>query len=59
MGAKSYQTLIHALIKEYLTNAHKDIYETKQFRFVISDYEDNALGLIDLFDLILKTRELA
>ena len=40
------------LIKEYLTNSHKDIYETKQFRFVISDYADNALGLIDLFDFM-------
>ena len=45
------------LIKEYLTNSHKDIYETKQFRFVISDYADNALGLIDLLILILKIKE--
>ena len=44
------------LIKEYLTNAHKDIYETKQFRFVISDYADNALGLIDLFDFDFKNK---
>ena len=47
MGTKSYSNPYSKfLIKEYLTNAYKDIYETKQFRFVVSDYADNALGLI-------------
>jgi diamine N-acetyltransferase len=38
------------VIKQYLENAHKDIFETKQLRLVISDKEDNPLGLIDIFD---------
>ena len=29
MGTKSYSNPYSFLIKEYLTNAHKDIYETK------------------------------
>lgn len=39
------------LIRQYLENAHQDIYEAKQLRLVICDVEeDKALGLIDLFD---------
>lgn len=39
------------LIKQYLENAHQDIYEAKQLRLVICDKEThNTLGLIDLFD---------
>ena len=38
------------VIKEYLEAAHKDIYEAKQLRLVISNNEDQALGLIDIFD---------
>lgn len=38
------------LIKEYLANAHRDIYEVKQLRLLISNYENKAIGLIDLFD---------
>ena len=44
------------LIKEYLNNAHKDIYEAKQYRFVISDYSMQPLGLIDLFDFDFKNK---
>lgn len=44
------------LIKEYLNNAHKDIYEVKQLRLVISDFDDQALGLIDLFDFDFKNK---
>ena len=44
------------LIKEYLENAYKDIYEVKQLRLVISDFEDQALGLIDLFDFDFKNK---
>ncbi|WP_191860059.1 GNAT family N-acetyltransferase [Hanstruepera ponticola] len=44
------------LIKEYLDNAYKDIYEVKQLRLVISDFEDQALGLIDLFDFDFKNK---
>ena len=38
------------LIKQYLENAHKDIFEVKQLRLVISTYDDDAIGLIDIFD---------
>lgn len=38
------------LIKQYLENAHLDIYEAKQLRLVISNYKDEVVGLIDLFD---------
>jgi diamine N-acetyltransferase len=39
------------LIKQYLENAHQDIYEAKQLRLVICEKEtQNTLGLIDLFD---------
>ncbi len=39
------------LIKQYLENAHQDIYEAKQLRLAIcQDRDFPALGLIDLFD---------
>jgi len=38
------------LIKQYLENAHQDIYEAKQLRLVICHNDESALGLIDLFD---------
>jgi len=42
------------LIKQYLENAHKDIYEVKQLRLVISSYKNETLGLIDIFDFDFK-----
>lgn len=42
------------LLKQYLDNAHKDIFEVKQLRLVISNYNDDAIGLIDLFDFDFK-----
>ncbi|MEO8934207.1 MAG: GNAT family N-acetyltransferase, partial [Xanthomarina sp.] len=42
------------IIKEYLENAHKDIFEVKQLRLVISNYSNIALGMIDLFDFDFK-----
>ena len=42
------------LIKQYLENAHKDIFEVKQLRLVISSYSEVALGMIDLFDFDFK-----
>ncbi|WP_339894319.1 GNAT family protein [uncultured Algibacter sp.] len=42
------------LIKQYLEHAHKDIFEVKQLRLVISNYENIALGMIDLFDFDFK-----
>ncbi len=42
------------LIKQYLEQAHKDIFEVKQLRLVISSYKDESLGMIDLFDFDFK-----
>ncbi|OUR95128.1 GNAT family N-acetyltransferase [Flavobacteriales bacterium 34_180_T64] len=38
------------LIKQYLEHSHKDIYEVKQLRLVISGYDNKVIGLIDIFD---------
>lgn len=39
------------LIRQYLENAHQDIYEAKQLRLVICQNRDfQAVGLIDLFE---------
>jgi diamine N-acetyltransferase len=45
------------LIKQYLENAHKDIFEVKQLRLVISTYDNVALGMIDLFDFDFKNKK--
>ena len=44
------------LIKQYLEQAHKDIYEVKQLRLVICYYDNEVLGLIDLFDFDFKNK---
>lgn len=45
------------LIKQYLENAHLDIYEAKQLRLVICELESTkAVGLIDLFDFDPRNR---
>ena len=39
------------LIKQYLENAHQDIYEAKQLRLAICNFNDDAaIGLIDIFE---------
>ena len=39
------------LLKQYLENAHLDIYEAKQLRLVIEELSSKkAIGMIDLFD---------
>ncbi|MGG7035437.1 MAG: GNAT family N-acetyltransferase [Flavobacterium sp.] len=39
------------LIRQYLENAHQDIYEAKQLRLAICNNDDfTAVGLIDLFE---------
>ncbi len=38
------------VLKQYLDNAHRDIYDVKQLRLCICDKNDKAIGLIDLFD---------
>ncbi|MGB3608387.1 MAG: GNAT family N-acetyltransferase [Psychroserpens sp.] len=44
------------LIKHYLKQSHKDIFEAKQLRLVICDHHNLALGTIDLFDFDFKNR---
>ena len=43
-------------IKKYIENAHRDVYEVKQLRLVISDYHHQGIGLIDLFDFDFKNK---
>ncbi|EWH13495.1 N-acetyltransferase GCN5 [Cellulophaga geojensis KL-A] len=38
------------ILELYLQNAYKDIYEAKQLRLCICDFDDTVLGLVDLFD---------
>ena len=44
------------VLKLYLENAHRDIYDVKQLRLVISTLDNEAIGLIDLFDFDPKNR---
>jgi len=38
------------MIKEYLDNAHRDIYEVKQLRLIIETPLSRSVGMIDLYD---------
>lgn len=38
------------VLKQYLDNAHRDIYDVKQLRLCICAESDTVIGLIDLFD---------
>lgn len=45
------------LIRQYLENAHQDIYEAKQLRLAICKNATSvAIGLIDLFDFDVKNK---
>lgn len=45
------------LIRQYLENAHQDIYEAKQLRLAICKKNTSeAIGLIDLFDFDAKNK---
>ncbi len=44
------------VLRQYLENAHRDIYEVKQLRLVIEQLDGPVLGLIDLFDFDPKNR---
>lgn len=44
------------VLRSYLENAHRDIYEVKQLRLGICDSKDSLIGLIDLFDFDPKNR---
>jgi diamine N-acetyltransferase len=38
------------ILSEYIKNSFKDIYETKQLRFIIENDENNPVGAIDLYN---------
>ncbi|WP_321286942.1 GNAT family N-acetyltransferase [uncultured Sunxiuqinia sp.] len=38
------------ILKQYIEESHKDIFETRQLRLIIEDITQNAVGAIDLFD---------
>lgn len=44
------------VLRKYLENAHRDIYEVKQLRLVICLNSDEVVGLIDLFDFCPKNK---
>lgn len=44
------------VLKLYLDNAHRDIYEVKQLRLTICNELNEVIGLIDLFDFDPKNR---
>lgn len=45
------------VLKEYLANSHRDIFEVKQLRLVICNAKDGSrLGLLDLFDFDPKNK---
>jgi diamine N-acetyltransferase len=45
------------LIRQYLENAHQDIYEAKQLRLAICKNDTSeAIGLIDLFDFDVRNK---
>lgn len=47
------------IIKKYIQNSHRDIYEVKQLRLMICDRTKERLGMIDIFDLDPKDRRAA
>lgn len=44
------------VLKLYLENAHRDIYDVKQLRLVICNQNGESVGLIDLFDFDPKNK---
>lgn len=44
------------VLRHYLENAHRDIYDVKQLRLCICDNSNTLLGLIDLFDFDPKNK---
>ncbi len=44
------------MLKSYIEQAHRDIYEVKQLRLCIVSIEHELLGMIDLFDFEPKSR---
>lgn len=44
------------VLRLYLDNTHRDIYDVKQLRLCICNTEDECIGLIDLFDFDPKNK---
>ena len=38
------------ILEQYIAQAHLDIQQAGQFRFVLEDDQKNAIGCVDLFD---------
>ncbi len=38
------------VLKQYLDNAHRDIYEVKQLRLAVCTQSDRVIGFVDLYD---------
>lgn len=49
-------SLSRFVLKQYLDNALRDIYEVKQLRLVITSLTDEVLGLIDFYDFDPKNK---
>lgn len=47
------------ILKQYLENSHKDIYEVKQLRLVICTGSGETAGFIDIFDFDPQNRRAA
>lgn len=47
------------ILKQYLENSHKDIYEVKQLRLVICTGSGETAGFIDVFDFDPRNRRAA
>lgn len=47
------------LIRQYIENAHRDIYDIRQLRLVICSKRGRQLGLIDVYDLDPKDKRAA
>lgn len=44
------------LLQSYIENAKQDIYEAKQFRYVISSIDNQIVGCVDLYDFDPKNK---
>lgn len=47
------------ILRQYLENSHKDIYEVKQLRLVICTNDGETAGFVDIFDFDPKNRRAA
>lgn len=47
------------VLKQYLENSHRDIYDVKQLRLVICENNADVVGFIDIFDFDPKNRRAA